>query len=124
MADRESRVCAALHGGRWFAFAVLLLAVMPVAAEVDGADLLAACGASLRGNASGVEDQMCYWYVTPCDCDYGTEKDLPRACVPASSSEAERARLVVDGLRATPAHQAQSATRAAATILAEHFPCP
>lgn len=103
---------------------LLLLPSLSAVAAPSGADLLAACGAWTDKGADLGAQQLCYWYVTPCDCDYLVKQGLPKVCLPESSTELERAGVVVEGLRQVPALQTESATVAATTILAERYPCP
>lgn len=89
----------------------------------SGADLLAACQTALETNFRGMKSKMCIWYVTPCDCDFGDPKTLPRTCVPESTSSHKLAFEVSEILKAIPEYQAKDAEEAATLILSEIYPC-
>lgn len=66
---------------------------------------------------------MCFWYVTPCDCDYRKAANLPRVCLPQSVPTETLARTVIDGLKEKPELQSESADYAASVILSRIYPC-
>jgi hypothetical protein len=92
-------------------------------AAPSGKELLAACEQSLEDGFDGIAGQMCTWYVTPCDCDYGNKPDMPRVCLPASVPVEMLARDVVDGLSDQPGLQQKDADIATALILSRTYPC-
>lgn len=93
-----------------------------LAAAPTGADLLTACSASLETGFDGAEGQLCTWYVYPCNC--GVDKDIPQVCLPNTVSTGELARDVIAGLEQQSVLSEQDASRAAAIILSEKYPCP
>jgi hypothetical protein len=93
-----------------------------VAAPAAG-DLLKACEYSLKNGFAGIEADMCIWYVTPCDCDYGKENDMPRVCLPDGVAVETLARIVVAGLKADAGLHALDADFAANTLLSRIYPC-
>jgi hypothetical protein len=95
-----------------------LLAAAPAAG-----DLLKACEHSLKNGFAGIEGDMCTWYVTPCDCDYGKGNDMPRVCLPDRIAVETLARIVVAGLKDQPGFHAEDADFAAARILSRVYPC-
>lgn len=86
-------------------------------------DLLRACESSLKNGFHGVEGELCYWYVTPCDCDYRKSPELPRVCLPKSIPTETLARTVIEGLKEQPELQSKEADYAAAVILSRIYPC-
>ena len=101
----------------------LTVPMLAVHATPDGAELLAACKHSLEEGFSDIEGMMCTWYVTPCDCDYDKNNDIPRVCLPASTDIDALAREVITGLIAQPELQELNADIAANTILIRNYPC-
>ena len=95
----------------------------PVLAAPGGADLLAACERSLANGFQGIAGQMCTWYVTPCDCTYNRDKQIPRVCLPATVSVEALAQEVISGLREQAALQGEEAAVAATFILSRTYPC-
>ena len=95
----------------------------PVMASPAAADLLQACELSLNNGFEGIEGDMCTWYVTPCDCDYGKVNDMPKVCLPESVPVETLARAVVAGLRKRTELHAENADFAAAAILSRVYPC-
>ena len=85
-------------------------------------DLLRACEQSLASGFSGIEGQLCTWYVRPCDCD-ATKPDLPPVCLPEGMETEVLAEKVVRGLKAEPALMELEADVAATRILVREFPC-
>jgi len=92
-------------------------------AAPSGADLQTACQQSLEGGFHGNAGMLCTWYVTPCDCDYGREQEIPRVCLPATVTVESLAGEVLAGLRAQPALRTEDAGVAAAIILSHIYPC-
>lgn len=87
------------------------------------ADLLEACEYSLNNNFAGIKGEMCTWYVTPCDCDYGLDAVMPRVCLPEKIPVEDLARTVINGLKEQSELLAEDADFAAATILSRVYPC-
>lgn len=104
-------------------FGVLLMWHQTLTAAPVAADLLRACENSLNAEFQGIEGELCTWYVTPCDCDYGKSNDLPRVCLPEAESTESLARTVIAGLRETPGLLDKPADYAAAIILSREYPC-
>ena len=104
-------------------FTILLICHEQANAAPAAADLLQACEQSLHDGFQGMEGDLCTWYVTPCDCNYGTASDLPRVCLPDSVPVETLARKVIAGLREDPELQYQPADYAAAIILSRDYPC-
>lgn len=100
----------------------LFFTILCLAAPAAG-DLLQACEHSLSNGFDGVEGDMCTWYVTPCDCDYGKVNNMPRVCLPESVPIEILARTVVDGLREQTELHTEDADFAAAAILSRVYPC-
>jgi len=92
-------------------------------ADPSGAELLTACEQSMMKGFSGMKGMMCTWYVTPCDCNYGNENELPRVCLPPSPDIDALAHEVITGLIAQPELQELNADIAANTILIRNYPC-
>jgi hypothetical protein len=102
---------------------IQLVLINPVMAAPAAIDLLKACEHSLAKGFEGIEGEMCTWYVTPCDCDYGMVNDMPRVCLPKSVPVESLAQTVVEGLREQPELHMENADYAAATILSRIYPC-
>lgn len=102
---------------------IQLLLITLVMAAPAASELLKACEHSLANGFEGIEGDMCTWYVTPCDCDYGMASDTPRVCLPKSEPVESLAQTVVEGLREQPELHAEDADFAAATILSRIYPC-
>jgi len=102
---------------------VLLIFINPASAVPTAVDLLHACESSLENNFQGIEGDVCTWYVTPCDCDYGKKNEMPRVCLPESVPVESLARIVVDGLKEQPGLHREDANYAAALILTRVYPC-
>ncbi len=66
---------------------------------------------------------MCIWYVTPCDCNHGDKKTVPRVCLPEDISHEKLAREVITSLKEHPAYQDHTAEMAAGLILSPKYPC-
>jgi hypothetical protein len=90
-------------------------------AAPTGGDLLDACTKSVGTGFDSVAGQMCFWYVTPCDCTFDTDK--PRVCLPESLPTESLAREVIAGLTQEPELRQLDASLAAATVLARKYPC-
>ncbi len=65
----------------------------------------------------------CTWYVTPCDCDFRDDADVPRVCLPHEPDVESLAQEVIAGLAAQPGLQEKSAIFATGAILSRHYPC-
>ena len=102
---------------------MIILWISPLSAAPGADDLLKACEASLENGFQGIQGDLCIWYVTPCDCEYGKASELPRVCLPESISTETLADKVVRGLIDQPELQAESADFAAAMILSRIYPC-
>lgn len=102
---------------------VYVCTVSPLPAAPAAADLLQACEHSLNNGFAGIEGEMCTWYVTPCDCDFGKENKLPRVCLPEQIAVETLARVVVDALKEQPGLHTEDADFAAAMILSRVYPC-
>lgn len=89
----------------------------------NGADLLAACQHSMDQGFSDIQGMLCSWYVTPCDCDYEKNNQLPRVCLPGIPDIDFLAQQVISGLIASPELLDKKADFAASTILSRHYPC-
>jgi len=94
-----------------------------VFAAPNGKDLLVACEHALDKGFTDAEGMMCTWYVTPCDCYYSVDSEIPRVCLPPAPDVAALAREVADGLAATPELLEKTADVAAGTILKRNYPC-
>ena len=92
-------------------------------AAPSGEDLLTACEDSLANGFSSTRGMMCIWYVTPCDCNHGDKKKVPRVCLPDDASHVKLAKEVISGLKENPEFQAETAEMAAGLILAPKYPC-
>lgn len=92
-------------------------------ATVSGFDLLKACEVSLHSHNGGIQDQLCEYYITPCDCDLGENRKHPRVCLPDGKTMDELAGIVIDGLKKSPDLLQVYAGTAAATVLAKVYPC-
>ncbi|MCG8324811.1 MAG: hypothetical protein MI673_04780 [Thiotrichales bacterium] len=110
---------------RWM-FIVLCMTSQPGALaetrSLNGGDLLSICEDALINGYRHPEGMACYWYITPCDCNYGTV-DLPRVCLPADLDETGLTSMVIDGLKSRPELLSLPAAEAANTILSKHYPC-
>jgi hypothetical protein len=109
----------------WILFclmSVLLLTHGRLVAAPTGGDLLEACTESVSRGFDSMIGQMCTWYVTPCDCNI--DKSLPAVCLPESADTKSLSAIVISGLTTQPDLQQLDATRAAAMILSEEYPCP
>lgn len=102
---------------------VHLFCISPLSAAPAAVDLLHACEHSLDNGFQGIEGDVCTWYVTPCDCDYGKTKEMPRVCLPESVPAESLARIVVSGLKEQPGLHKDYADYAAAIILSRVYPC-
>lgn len=100
----------------------LLHSTLIMASAPNGGALLSACRDALNSGFTGVNGQLCSWYVTPCDCRVGKE-DAPRVCLPESVTAAELAGIVVAGLTEKPGLQERDAESAVASVLAPLYPC-
>ena len=89
----------------------------------SGTDLLHACEDSLVNGFQSTKGMMCIWYVTPCDCNFGNKKTVPRVCLPDNISHELLAREVIDGLKENSELQPLTAEMAAGTILSPIYPC-
>ena len=97
---------------------------MPQArATVSGHDLLKACEVSLHSHNGGIQEQLCEYYITPCDCDLGENGQHPRVCLPEGKTMDELAEIVINGLKKSPDLLQVYAGTAAATVLAKIYPC-
>jgi len=106
------------------AIAIILILFIPqVQAAVDGRDLLRACEASINSGTGGIKGQMCEYYVTPCACELGESDSIPRVCPPDGMAVKDLAKMVIDGLKKSPALLRERAGTAAALILARIYPC-
>jgi hypothetical protein len=101
--------------------ALLLLGLNNVTAAPTGKDLLDACNKSIESGFSGVEGQMCAWYIIPCDCD--TDFSLPKICLPENIELDDLAKIIIDGIFQQPELQKKYAALTATTILSQNFPC-
>ncbi len=104
-------------------FVYLLLASQAALSAPNGAQLLFACEDALQNGFHSERGMLCIWYVTPCDCNFGNRKDLPRVCLPKQAQHEDLAELVIIGLREQITLQIETAEMAANTILAETYPC-
>lgn len=102
---------------------ILILLIPQVQAAVNGQDLLLACEASINSETGGIKAQVCEYYVTPCACDLGENHPVPRVCLPDGLAEDDLAKIVIEGLKKSPALLHESAGTAAALILARIYPC-
>ena len=102
---------------------VFFIFVSPLPAAPSAVDLLHACEFSMENNFQGIEGDICAWYVTPCDCDYGKTNEMPRVCLPDSVPVESLARIVVTGLKEQPGLHVEDANYAAAFILSRVYPC-
>ncbi|OGT64690.1 MAG: hypothetical protein A2W69_01470 [Gammaproteobacteria bacterium RIFCSPLOWO2_02_47_7] len=102
---------------------ILLIFISPLSAAPSAVDLLDACEHSLQNGFQGIKGDVCIWYVTPCDCDYGKTKEMPRVCLPDSVPVESLARIVVRGLKEQPGLHMENADYAAAMILSRIYPC-
>lgn len=94
-----------------------------VFAAPSGGDLLIACKDSITNGFHGKNGMMCVWYVTPCDCHYGINEDIPRVCLPEKEPPELLAREIIDGLNTNPELLKESAEMAAGLILSPKYPC-
>ena len=103
---------------------ILLLCFCGKAQAVPSAtELVDACRASLEQGFSGTQGMMCVWYVTPCNCHYGKDSNIPRVCLPDGLETETLAKEVLSGLNSKPSLLNESAEMAAARILSEKYPC-
>ncbi|MFT5394878.1 MAG: hypothetical protein ACI85N_000057 [Gammaproteobacteria bacterium] len=102
---------------------LLFMVSADILAAPSAKDLLKACENSLANGFHGSTGMMCSWYVTPCDCHHGRDLSIPRVCLTGNESEELLAKIVVDGLKAEPALQLESAEMAAGIILSPNYPC-
>ena len=102
---------------------VYMFYINPLSAAPTAVDLLYACEHSLENGFQGIEGEVCTWYVTPCDCDYGKANEIPRVCLPESVPVETLARIVVSGLKEQPELRMNDANYAAALILSRIYPC-
>lgn len=94
-----------------------------VLAAPSGADLLRACEDSLVNGFQSTKGMVCIWYVTPCDCNFGDKKTIPRVCLPKNANHEDLARVVVKSLKENKELQTRTAAMAAGTILSPIYPC-
>jgi Ssp1 endopeptidase immunity protein Rap1a len=106
---------------KWIGF-LLFISVEAFAAP-SGNDLLLACEDSLVNGFQSKMGMMCIWYVTPCDCNFGKEKIVPRVCLPKKALHDDLARVVIAGLQKQPELQSETAEMAAGQILSPKYPC-
>jgi hypothetical protein len=104
-------------------FIISVFVCIKVSAAPSAGDLLMACEHSLIHGFEGIEGEMCAWYITPCDCDYGEEYEIPRVCLTDSVTTEELARHVISGLKTHPELHSEDANYAAAVILSGIYPC-
>lgn len=102
---------------------VFALIMQQAQSAVDGHDLLRACESAINSATGGIAEQMCEYYVTPCNCDGDETGGRPSICLPDDLTVNERARIVVDGLRRSPALLREYAGTAAAVVLEKIYPC-
>jgi hypothetical protein len=100
-----------------------LIFTSSLSAAPSAFDLLEACEISLKNGFQGIEGELCTWYITPCDCDYGKTKETPRVCLPEPVPVESLARIVVRGLKEQPELHMEDANYAAAIILSHVYPC-
>lgn len=100
-----------------------LLFCTKVLAAPSGADLLNACEGALDSGFQSKAGMMCIWYVTPCDCNFGEQKNVPRVCLPEESEHKELAKEVIAGLYDRPELGTETAEMAAGLILSPNYPC-
>ena len=105
----------------WFVF--LLMSGSDVLAAPSGADLLHACEDSLVNGFQSKTGMMCIWYVTPCDCNFGDKKTVPRVCLPKDAAHEDLAREVIESLKVKTGLQTLTAEMAAGIILSPIYPC-
>ncbi|NNE37107.1 MAG: hypothetical protein HKN08_02285 [Gammaproteobacteria bacterium] len=104
----------------WLGALLLIVAINGQAAPT-GSDLLLACSTAQENGYDSIQGQMCTWYVIPCNCSYDT--DIPESCTPEDMQVQELADIVIKHLTGNDALLSQTATKSAAIILAEKFPC-
>lgn len=106
---------------KWIAF-LCFISVEAFAAPL-AIDLLSACEDALVNGFQSKTGMMCIWYVTPCDCNFGKEKTVPRVCLPKKAAHDELAREVVAGLHKQPELASETAVMAAGLVLSPMYPC-
>jgi Ssp1 endopeptidase immunity protein Rap1a len=94
-----------------------------VLAVPSGNDLLNACEISLEEGFQGSTGMMCEWYVTPCDCHYGKDSEIPRVCLPERIETELLAKEVIEGFKQKPELLIKPAELSAAEILVKKYPC-
>lgn len=105
----------------WMIFFLIMSAT--VQAAPSGADLLEACEISLEQGFQTTKGMLCVWYVTPCDCHYGKDSEVPRVCLPEGLDAEFLAKEVISGLKLDPILQAHSAEIAAGKVLVKKYSC-
>ena len=94
-----------------------------VMAIPTGEDLLEACEFSQKNGFQSKQGMMCIWYVTPCDCNFGNKKSIPRVCLPREISHELLADEVITGLKEKPELMQETADMAVGKILSPRYPC-
>ena len=94
-----------------------------LAAEPTAEHVLAACQRALEKGFTGIEADICDWYITPCPCEFVEAAAEGPWCLPQDLASAALAQLVVDELSRQPQSLSAPASLPIIKIVRATYPC-